>query len=95
MRFLLDTNAVIALLNDPDSNLAKRAKQHSPADIGMSAIVIFLVIHLTLALLEMTMMAMTMTMATTLRPALTCRRLKKVRCCESISDVSELWLITA
>ena len=39
MRFLLDTNAVIALLNDPDSNLAKRAKQHSPADIGMSAIV--------------------------------------------------------
>ena len=39
MRFLLDTNAVIALLNDPDSSLAKRAKQHSPADIGMSAIV--------------------------------------------------------
>ena len=39
MRFLLDTNAVIALLNDPDLSLAKRAKQHSPADIGVSAIV--------------------------------------------------------
>ena len=39
MRFLLDTNAVVALLNDADSILAQRAKRHSPADIGISAIV--------------------------------------------------------
>ena len=39
MRFLLDTNAVIALLNDGTSKLAQRARQHSPADIGISAIV--------------------------------------------------------
>ena len=39
MLFLLDTNAVIALLNDGTSKLAQRARQHSPADIGLSAIV--------------------------------------------------------
>ncbi len=39
MRFLLDTNAVIALLNDAGSALAQRAKQHAPSDIGMSVIV--------------------------------------------------------
>ncbi len=39
MLFLLDTNAVIALLNDGTSKLAQRARQHSPADIGISAIV--------------------------------------------------------
>ncbi len=39
MRFLLDTNAVIALLNDAGSALAQRARQHAPSDIGMSAIV--------------------------------------------------------
>jgi tRNA(fMet)-specific endonuclease VapC len=39
MRFLLDTNAVVALLNDAGSGLAKRARQHSPSDIGLSAIV--------------------------------------------------------
>ncbi len=39
MRFVLDTNAVIALLNDPDSKLARRARQHAPAQIGISAIV--------------------------------------------------------
>ena len=39
MRFLLDTNAVIALLNDTRSNLAQQARQRSPADIGISAIV--------------------------------------------------------
>ena len=38
MHFLLDTNAVIALLNDTRSNLARQARQHSPADIGISAI---------------------------------------------------------
>jgi len=39
MRFLLDINAVIALLNDGSSKLAQRARQHSPADIGISAVV--------------------------------------------------------
>ena len=39
MHFLLDTNAVIALLDDGTSKLAQRARQHSPADIGISAIV--------------------------------------------------------
>ena len=39
MLFLLDTNAVIALLNDGTSKLAQRARQHLPADIGISAIV--------------------------------------------------------
>ena len=39
MRFLFDTNAVIALLNDAGSSLARRARRHSPADIGVSAIV--------------------------------------------------------
>lgn len=39
MIYLLDTNAVIALLNDAKSRLAQRARQHSPADIGMSAVV--------------------------------------------------------
>ncbi|MBL8470684.1 MAG: type II toxin-antitoxin system VapC family toxin [Rhodocyclaceae bacterium] len=39
MRFLLDTNAVIALLNDPSGLVSRRAREHSPADIGLSAIV--------------------------------------------------------
>ena len=39
MLFLLDTNAVIALLNDGASKLARRARQYSPADVGISAIV--------------------------------------------------------
>ena len=39
MLYLLDTNAVIALLNDAKSRLALRARQHSPADIGISAVV--------------------------------------------------------
>lgn len=39
MLYLLDTNAVIALLNDGKSRLAQRARQHSPADIGISAVV--------------------------------------------------------
>ncbi|HEY5210452.1 MAG TPA: type II toxin-antitoxin system VapC family toxin [Stellaceae bacterium] len=39
MVFLLDTNAVIALLRGPDSKLARRTRQHRPTDIGMSAIV--------------------------------------------------------
>ncbi len=39
MRFLLDTNAVAALLNDPGGRLAQRVRQHRPAEIGLSAIV--------------------------------------------------------
>jgi tRNA(fMet)-specific endonuclease VapC len=39
MRYLLDANAVIGLLNDTASKLAKRARQESPADIAISALV--------------------------------------------------------
>ncbi|MHB1085040.1 MAG: PIN domain-containing protein [Thiobacillus sp.] len=38
-RYLLDTNAIIALLNDVESPLGRRARQHKPADICMSSIV--------------------------------------------------------
>ena len=38
-RYLLDTNAVIALLNDAESPLARRVRQHKPADICISSIV--------------------------------------------------------
>jgi len=39
MRFLLDTNVVISLLNDATSKLAQRARREKPADIAISAIV--------------------------------------------------------
>ena len=39
MRFLLDANAVIGLLNDAASSLARRARRENPADIAISAIV--------------------------------------------------------
>jgi tRNA(fMet)-specific endonuclease VapC len=39
MLYLLDTNAVIALVNDRDSRTSKRARSHKPADVGISAIV--------------------------------------------------------
>jgi len=38
-RFLLDTNVVVALLNDVTSKLARRARREKPADIAISAIV--------------------------------------------------------
>ena len=38
-RYLIDTNAVIALLNDAKSPLARRVRQHKPADICISSIV--------------------------------------------------------
>jgi tRNA(fMet)-specific endonuclease VapC len=41
MRYLLDTNAVISLLNAPRGPLACRARQHRPSDIGLSAIVAY------------------------------------------------------
>ncbi|WP_028312235.1 type II toxin-antitoxin system VapC family toxin [Derxia gummosa] len=39
MRYLLDTNALIAVLNDPAGAVAQRMRQHAPADIGVSAVV--------------------------------------------------------
>jgi tRNA(fMet)-specific endonuclease VapC len=39
MRYLLDTNAVIRLLNDPNSKLAQRARQERPVDIAIPAVV--------------------------------------------------------
>jgi tRNA(fMet)-specific endonuclease VapC len=39
MRYLLDSNAVIDLLNDADSKLARRVRRESPNDIAISAIV--------------------------------------------------------
>jgi tRNA(fMet)-specific endonuclease VapC len=39
MRYLLDANAVIGLLNDTRSKLAKRARKENPSDIAISAIV--------------------------------------------------------
>lgn len=38
-RYLLDTNAVIALLNDGDSPLARHARLRHPTEIGISSIV--------------------------------------------------------
>lgn len=39
MRFLLDTNIVIAALNDATSRVAKRLRQESPYDVAISSIV--------------------------------------------------------
>jgi tRNA(fMet)-specific endonuclease VapC len=39
MRYLLDSNAVIALLNSPSGILSQRVRAQSPSDIGLSAIV--------------------------------------------------------
>ena len=40
MRYLLDTNAIIALLNDTTSPIARRVRRHAPRDFGVSALVI-------------------------------------------------------
>jgi len=40
MRFLLDANAVIALLNDTSSRAARRARRQRPSDVAISAIVV-------------------------------------------------------
>ena len=40
MRYLLDANAVIALLNDTTSPIARRIRRYAPRDIGVSSIVI-------------------------------------------------------
>lgn len=39
MRYLLDTNVIIELLNDTRSPLAKRARRERPGNIALSAIV--------------------------------------------------------
>jgi tRNA(fMet)-specific endonuclease VapC len=39
MRYLLDANAIIRLLNDTGSTLAQRARQEAPQDIAISAVV--------------------------------------------------------
>jgi tRNA(fMet)-specific endonuclease VapC len=39
MRYLLDANAVIALLNDSASRLARRVRREKPQDVAISAIV--------------------------------------------------------
>ena len=40
MRYLLDANAVIALLNDTTSPIARRVRRYAPRDISVSAVVI-------------------------------------------------------
>jgi tRNA(fMet)-specific endonuclease VapC len=40
MKYLLDANAVIALLNDAKSKTARRARRQNPGDVGVSAIVL-------------------------------------------------------
>ena len=40
MRYLLDANAVIAMLNDAQGRVAMRARRENPADIAVSAIII-------------------------------------------------------
>jgi tRNA(fMet)-specific endonuclease VapC len=40
MRYLLDANAVIALLNDSTSPIARRIRRYAPRDFGVSAVVI-------------------------------------------------------
>jgi tRNA(fMet)-specific endonuclease VapC len=39
MRYLLDANAVIALLTDTTSKLARRVRREKPGDVAISAIV--------------------------------------------------------
>jgi tRNA(fMet)-specific endonuclease VapC len=39
MRYLLDTNVVVGLLNDATSSLARRVRREKPSDIAVSAIV--------------------------------------------------------
>ena len=40
MRYLLDANAIIALLNDTTSPIARRVRRHAPRDFGVPAVVI-------------------------------------------------------
>jgi tRNA(fMet)-specific endonuclease VapC len=40
MRYLLDANAVVTLLNDPTSPVAQRVRREHPADVAISAVVV-------------------------------------------------------
>jgi tRNA(fMet)-specific endonuclease VapC len=40
MQYLLDTNAVIALLNEPDGPLSQRVRKLKPYEFGLSSIVV-------------------------------------------------------
>jgi len=40
MKYLLDANAVIALLKDVKSGMARRVRRQKPGDVGVSAIVL-------------------------------------------------------
>lgn len=40
MRYLLDANAVIALLNDTTSPIARRIRRYAPRDVAVSAVVV-------------------------------------------------------
>ena len=39
MKYLLDANTVVALLNNTNSLAAQRARRHKPHDVGISAVV--------------------------------------------------------
>ena len=41
MRYLLDTNTVIAVLNDATGPVSRRLHTQAPADVGVSAIVMY------------------------------------------------------
>jgi tRNA(fMet)-specific endonuclease VapC len=40
MKFLLDSNSIISMLNEPTGPVATAARQHQPADMGLSSIVL-------------------------------------------------------
>jgi tRNA(fMet)-specific endonuclease VapC len=40
MRYLLDTNAVIALLNEPQGRVSKQVRTLTPSEFGLSALVV-------------------------------------------------------
>jgi tRNA(fMet)-specific endonuclease VapC len=40
IRYLLDTNAVIELLKNTDSSIARLTRKHKPSEIGVSSIVV-------------------------------------------------------
>ncbi len=41
MRYLLDTNTLIAILNDPGSPASRRLRDHPPSDVAISSIVAY------------------------------------------------------
>lgn len=52
MRYLLDANALIALLNDTTSPITRRVRRHAPRDFGVSAVVIHALYYLQFSVLE-------------------------------------------